>query len=267
MVTRVQVRSNVIPFHLSAKDGLDRDHPVVRNTPAEEPHRDRRLANSFPNLHGELLGQCRLPAGDLDHPLDGDALLIDFARHSLSFDSHMPTDYNTESVIDNNTPSVFGCRQTSRMAKAGKISEFWRRLTLARESCAPPKSMKQKDIGREYGVVQGAVTKWKTGGPEGKSMPDPDIVTAMAIDANVSFEWLWYSRGDMRSILATDPIVRRILEIANDLPDAESKLKVLEAAIAQQTLQIPAVAARYREAQDEARRLAQEPHSRRRQKT
>lgn len=267
MVTRVKVGSNVVPLHIPAKDGFNRNHPVVRHSPAEQPHGDARLPDSLAGQGCQLLGQRRLATCQLDNPLDGDTMLIDLAQDLLKLDCHMSPLYNTDSVIDNNTHSVFKARQTSRMPKAGKISEFWRRLTVARESCTPPRSMNQDDIAKEYGYAfQSAITKWKTGGPDGTSMPDPAVVTKMAIDYDVSFEWLWSGRGDMRPLPATHPIVRRIVEVTNSLPDDDAKIKVLEAAIAQQTLQIPAVAARFREVQDEAKKLLQRPAGKRRER-
>lgn len=174
----------------------------------------------------------------------------------------MRGEYNTSSVIGVNTPSVLRRVQTVDMPKSGKTTDFWKRLTLARTSCVPPKSMRQEDIRREYGYAhQSGVSKFSTGGTDGKSMPSPDVATRMALDANVNFNWLWAGQGDMRPLPATDPITKRVVEVLSALHDPEAKLKVLEAAIAQQVLQIPAVAQQYREAADEARRQAEQPPS------
>lgn len=203
-----------------------------------QPHGDMRLTNR--------------PVSDLGNTLSKSGLTAGFAdSFTKGFNVHKPDD-NTASVLPVNTRSVFFRRQTTAMPKPGRETDFWKRLTLARTTCNPPKSMLQKDLVKEYDVShQSAVTKWKTGGPDGTTIPRPEIVKQMAADAGVNFNWLFTGEGEMRSRPAPDPITDQILEALQELGH-EGKIEVLKEAIAQKTLQLPAVSLRIKEAQRQA---------------
>jgi hypothetical protein len=256
MVTRMKVGADVVALHCPTKNGLTRDHELRRNTPAEEPHRDARLANALASQNGQLLSQLCLSAGQFNHSLNSDpkGVVVEFRRKIDGVCGHMPQAFNTASVIDVNTRSVFAPGHTAGMARNGQTSDFWHRLALARTTCTPPKSMRQEDIAKDYeAAYQSTVTKWKTG----KSTPEPDTLKKMALDTNVNINWLWAGQGDMRPLPATDPIVLRLVEIVQALPDDASRLGVLEAALLRQaTMNNPTVAATLREAQDAARKAS-----------
>lgn len=142
------------------------------------------------------------------------------------------------------------------MPKQGKTTEFWERLTLARTTCKPALSMRQEDIAKDAGAkFQSAVTDWKTGGENGTTKPRPETAEKLARQANVSFEWLYTGRGEMRPRAAPDAITQQILEALDSLPP-DAKLEVLKAAFTQQTLMHPAVAAQMRQAERAAEQLA-----------
>jgi transcriptional regulator with XRE-family HTH domain len=163
----------------------------------------------------------------------------------------MGGNYNTVSVIGVNTRSAIGFGQTAYMARSGEISEFWRRFMTARRARDPSASARQEDIAKEYGVYQSSVTKWKTG----KSLPKPKKMREIAAKEGCTFEWLNSGDGDMRPAKATDPITRQVIEAMEALsPDA--KVEVLKAAIMQQTLQLPALAAQIEQANKTAEKLA-----------
>lgn len=125
----------------------------------------------------------------------------------------------------------------------------------ARTSAVPQLSMRQEDIAKDVGLAfQSAVTKWKTG----KGEPSFEVYCKLATQAGVAVEWLITGRGDMRPREATDPITAQVIE-ALDALKPEGKIEVLKAAITQQTLQHPAVAAQMRQAQKAAERLTKQP--------
>lgn len=241
MVTRVKVGSNVIALQLFTKIGegaLKRNHPLGRNPPAVNPHRNLRLANRSSGQLGQLSSDGDLPAGLVDRLLD-------------SSNTHMEATYNTSSVITVNTRSDNGLRQTKRMPRNAETSEFWRRLTAARSSCNPPLSMRQEDVARDAGMShQSAVTKWKTG----KGEPSFETYRRLATQTNVTVDWLITGRGEMRPRPTIDPITQQVLT-ALDVLNPTGKVEVLKAAITQQTLQHPAIAAQVREAQKAADKL------------
>lgn len=261
MVARVKIGSNVVAGDFPVHRLLAGDHHLGGDTVTSmNPHRNSRLPNSATSNECQLLGECRLTAGGSDHKIQagGQTGIVDFLKRKIG---HKPDHYNTLSVISVNTRSANKDGQTSFMPKQGKISEFWRRLTEARTTCVPPRSMRQEDIAKEYGMAyQSAVTKWKTGGPKGTSMPDPDIIRQMALDTNVNVNWLWAGQGDMRPLPATDAVVKEIVGAVNSLRTVESKVQVLRTAIAQQTLEDPAVAARLESATEKAAKALSTPN-------
>ena len=234
-LSRVEIGSNVISLDFALQRRLQRNHPLRRDSSAMQPHRDMGLTNTLSGNFTEPSRQGGLSTRLLD-------------RLPQPFNAHR-RDYNTDSVIDVNTRSVMGQRQTGRMPKAGKTTDFWRRLTLARTTCVPAKSMMQEDIAKDYGAAyQSTVTKWKTGGDEGSTKPRPEIVEEMALDTGVCFEWLYTGRGEIRPRPAPDELTMHIIDALSVLEPA-GRVAVLKAAIAQQTLELPAVAARINEAE------------------
>lgn len=266
MVTRVKVGSNVIPLVFPTKRRLNRDDPVVRDSTTEQPHRDARLTHTLSGHDRELVGERGLSARNLDSSLTAiTAGAFDIGLNSNGIGGHRDA-FNTASVIGVNTRSVFDAGQTLRMPRNGEISEFWHRLTQARSSCEPPKSMRQADIAKEYRGSeqnQSTVTKWKTG----KSMPEPETVVRMARDANVNVNWLWAGQGDMRPLPVTDPVVKEIVDAVNGLTSVDSKLQVLRAAVAQKALEEPGVAARLASAERTAKEFETNKHGRRQRST
>jgi hypothetical protein len=121
--------------------------------------------------------------------------------------------------------------------------------------------MRQEDIAKDYDAAhQSTVTKWKTG----KSKPEPDTVEKMALDTNVNVNWLWAGQGDMRPLPTTDPVVKEIVDAVNALKDVNSKVQVLRAAIAQQALESPSIAARLADAEQAAKAFENQKHPRQR---
>lgn len=256
VATWIKVGPKVVAIHFSslmvdlpAHDLLAGDNPLRRDTLAVDPHRDTGLADVRASDLGQLLGQSLLPARHLDHPLEGcqDGRAVDLGVH-------VDPDNNTGSVISANTRSVIAFPDNLRMGRGGgKTSEFWVRLTRARTTCDPPKSMLQTDIATEYKVRQSAVTKWKTGGDKGSTKPEPEVVERMAQDLGCSFEWLWWGRGEMRPKYM-DPITELAVEAMGELTTVEAKQEVVRAALAQRAMESPEVAARMRQAHREAER-------------
>jgi hypothetical protein len=159
----MKIGPDLVPTHAHCR--LARDYPIVRNSPTPHPHRDSRLFHRLPSQSGELVGKRGLASCGSDDRLytDNERVVRVIDGNLVGFGGHIQPPFNTESVIGVNTRSVFPNRQTAAMARSGEISEFWRRLTQARTSCNPPKSMVQADIARDYGVAgQSTVTKWKT---------------------------------------------------------------------------------------------------------
>jgi transcriptional regulator with XRE-family HTH domain len=242
MVARIKVGTNVIALQFLPKIGqsaLQWDHPLRRNATSVNPHRNLRLPDRLSSQFGEFCGDGDLPARSVDRLLN-------------SSDTHMQAHYNTASVIVNNTPSANAARQTWRMPRHAETTEFWRRLTAARSSHNPPLSMRQEDVARDAELShQSAVTKWKTG----KGVPSFETYRKLAIQANVTVDWLITGRGEMRPRPTIDPITQQVLT-ALDALNPTGKVEVLKAAITQQTLQHPAIAAQVREAQKAADKLS-----------
>lgn len=111
-------------------------------------------------------------------------------------DVSMRAEYNTVSVVHSNTRSVVEVGQTRRMARTTEESDFWRRLVQARTTAPRKLGVRQEDVARSTGKRQSAVTKWKTG----KALPTTDTVRALALEANVSFDWLLTGAGTMRRL-------------------------------------------------------------------
>lgn len=254
------------PLSLHPYCRLARDYPIVRDSPAEPPHRDPRLFHRLPGHDGQLVGKRGLATCCSDDRLytDNERVLSVIDGNLVGLGGHIRPAFNTESVIDVNTRSVFPETHNAHMARNGETSEFWKRLTLARTSCSPPKSMVQEDIARDYRVAgQSTVTKWKTG----KGKPTHDVLERMALDANVNINWLWAGQGDMRPLPVTDPVTRRVVEVLNTYSDQGERLKILEAALLQKAA-TPQVAQILKEAQAEAKEasadsLAPRPRRRR----
>lgn len=235
MVARIKIGPNVVAADFPVHRLFNRDHPLRRDNLSVQPHGHEGLANMALSDLAQPSCQGGLPARLLD-------------RFTEFVDGHK-ADYNTDSVMAVNTRCVIGTGQTVPMPKSGKISEFWRRLEAARTTCVPAKSMRQEDLAKDYGMsYQSAVTKWKTGGEAGDTKPRPEVVEAMARDCGVSFEWLWWGRGEMRARPELDPLTLEIIDATERLKPA-GKLEVLKAAITQETLQLPAVAARLQSAE------------------
>jgi hypothetical protein len=151
------------------------------------------------------------------------------------------------------------------MPKQGKTTEFWKRLTLARTTCKPPKSMIQDDIARDYDAAhQSTVTKWKTGGPKGDSMPSPAQIMKIALDTNVNVNWLWAGQGEMRPSRSVGYITMQIIEAVEEL-DEPAKFEVFKSAITQQAMRNPGVAERLSEVESyltkprDAKKAARKP--------
>lgn len=226
---RVEVGPDIRTLHLPLEHRLAGHDPLDGNATAMEPHRDLRLANRLASQGGEFLGELSLPTGDFDHALDGG---LEPLVHGGT-GSHMRAESNTGSVIDVNTRSVFRHGQTACMPRNGETSAFWERLTLARESCSPPKGMKQKDLMKDYSVSQAAVTKWKTG----KGKPKYSKIEEMALKANVNVNWLSAGQGEMRPLPAANPVVQQLVEVVNGLGNSEAQLEVLGFALGRRALQ------------------------------
>lgn len=237
MVTGIKVGSNVVTGNFPVHGSLKGDHPLRGDALTMEPHGDLGLTDLGTGQVCQLFGEGGLTLRDLNCSL----------KRS---DTHMEGDYNTASVMRVNTRSANSFGQTDSMARSGDTSEFWMRLAKARQTQSPPLSMRQEDLAKDYKVYQSAVTKWKTG----KSMPQPELIRAMALKHNVAFEWLNSGRGDMRPPKATDVITLQVIEAMERLTP-EAKVEVLKAAITQHALQMPAVAAQLEQAHKSAERL------------
>jgi hypothetical protein len=257
VVARIEVRSNVIALDLAAvrirqiSDGpLTGDGPVVGHAATVNPHGDSGLFDGLTCELGELGGKSDLPSRDTEQ------LCKPINQQIRGLSMHGGTENNTSGVIVATTSSVIPFPQTPPMARnGGKTSEFWLRLTEARTTRKRgPLSMLQTDIAKEYSVRQSAVTKWKTGGEKGTTKPEPDLVERMAEDADCAFEWLWWGRGPMRPNVPLDPVTQQVVEAMSKLDTIEHKRAVLVAALAQQQLQRPEVAARVKQAEKEAER-------------
>lgn len=204
---RVKIRSNVVAVDFSAKRRLDGDYPFSRDSLPVQPHGNMRLTNTTTGDLCQPGGETRLPTGLLDNCSESGN------RHA--------SDNNTDGVIDVNTRCVIRLMHTGGMPKRGNTTPFWERLTYARETCVPPKSMLQKDIAKEYGAAfQSTVTKWKTGGPDGKTSPDPNTVLKMAMDTGVDVNWLWSGRGVARQKIL-DPVTQQIVVALEQLEEHE----------------------------------------------
>lgn len=242
MVTRIKIGTNVIAGDFSAKRLLKRDNPLGRDGFSMQPHGDMRLADGTVCNFTQALGESGLTAGFGNRFTE----FGDCTGHEVH--------HNTDSVMLVNTRSVSESRQNSGMPKPEKETDFWKRLTMARTTCSPPKSMLQRVLVKEYPEFashQSTVTKWKTGGENGSTQPRPEVVRKLAADTGVNFNWLFSGEGEMRSRPTPDSITEQILEAINSLT-LEGKIEVLKSAIAQQTLQLPAVLARIQEAQRKA---------------
>lgn len=169
---------------------------------------------------------------------------------------------NTRSVIAVNALSVNEVAHNLDVPAAAKTSQFWDRLTKARTTHNPPMTMNQKAIAKETGMAfQSAVTKWKTGGPDGSSMPRPEIVLELARRAKCSFEWLYSGEGEMRPRYISDPVVQHILDAVEKL-EPEGRIEVFKAAVMQKTLEQPLLAEQMRAAYALAEKITK-PYSRR----
>jgi hypothetical protein len=254
LLTGVEIGPNVIACDFAAKRLLNRDYPLRRNRSAMQPHGDMRLTNGLASQLSEPGSHSVLAAG-----------LLDCRPKALDGFGH-GTNHNTDSVIRVNTHSVVGALQTSGMPREDRETDFWKRLKAARTTCNPPKSMLQRVLVKEYpefAAHQSTVTKWKTGGEDGTTMPRPEVVLKMAADTGVNFNWLFSGEGEMRSQPTPDSITQQIIEAVHALP-LPGKIEVLKEAIAQQTIQLPAVAARIQEAQRQAEaKTATKRHKRR----
>jgi transcriptional regulator with XRE-family HTH domain len=187
--------------------------------------------------------------------MDDSLKRLDFMVGSNVIGVHQDEQNNTQGVIDVNTRSVVAIRQNPPMARnGGKTSEFWERLVEARRTHKPALPTTQESIAQELDVWQTAVSKWKTGGDDGKAKPEPEKVELLAARAQVSFEWLYWGKGEMRPAPPIDPVAREVIERMSTLLSHDAKVQVLKAAVAQQELERPEVAARLRNAQKEAER-------------
>lgn len=213
----IKVGTNVIAAKFPIHRLFDGDYPLRGDSLAMEPHGDTRLPNTKAGQFTQPSGQCSLSAGLINCLSEGGNV-------------HAPN-YNTDSVISVNTRCVMRPLQTKEMPKRANTTDFWKRLTLARETCNPPKSMRQADIAKEYDAAyQSTVTKWKTGGPNGDSMPEPDKVLKMALDCNVNVNWLWAGQGEMRP-KQIDPVVEQLIQATERL-DYDEKVGLLKDALA-----------------------------------
>lgn len=220
MVSRVQIGPNVVTTDFSANRSLKRDDPFGWNTPAMQPHRNMGLPN-WP-VRGTPSQLCQSSS---HNGLTADL----FDRLAQGSDAH-DLNYNTVSVIDVNARSVIRSGQTKRMPKKGRETPFWKRLKLARTTCKPSKSMRQEDIRKDYGAAhQSTVTKWKTGGEKGTTLPGPETILMMALDTDVSADWLWSGRGEMRR-RNLDAVTVKILDALEQLEPLE-KEDILKEAI------------------------------------
>ena len=244
VIARIEVGSNVIALQFPTQQrqrSLERDHPLRGDPPTEDPHRNLRLPHRLPCELGELRRHDELPSDLINRLLD-------------PLNAHMEPIYNTGGVIAVNTRSAKAFAQTREMARTGEISDFWLRLTKARSIQKSPLGMRQEDIAAEWKVRQSAVTKWKTG----KSVPQPELVREMALRYDVMFDWLYTGRGDMRPPRTTDPITLQVIE-AMEVLRPDGRVEVLKAALTQQTMQIPAVAAQVAKARETAEQMAKPP--------
>lgn len=245
-VPRIDIRPDLESFQRPLDRRLTQDDPLGRNAAAVQPHGDLRLTDALAGEGSQLVRQSGLPASKIDDPLhSGCETLVEVGLGGR----HTRLGFNTVSVIAVNTGSVFGRGQTACMPRNGKTSAFWERLTLARTTCSPPKSMTQKDLAREYQGSerrQSTVTKWKTG----KSMPDPDTIVQMALETNVNVNWLWAGQGDIRPLPVTNRVVQQLVEVVNALGNSDAQLEVLRSALAERALKhSPEDAARLAEAE------------------
>lgn len=241
MVTRIEIGTNVISGNFPLQDGFQRDDPLRRNTLSVEPHRNVRLANTLAGKVRELFSHHDLPTSITDR--------LSKPREHMS--CHMEGNHTTVGVIGVNTRSSIGIGQTAGMARTGDISDFWRRFTAARAAYKSDLPTRQEDVAKEWGVRQSAVTKWKTG----KSHPDPGVLRGISNKYNVCYEWLDSGRGPMRPLKALDPIVNQVID-AMDALSPDGKVEVLKAALTQQALQIPSLAAQVKQAQRTAEQLS-----------
>lgn len=241
----MEVGPNLVPTHAHGR--LARNHPIVRNSPAPPPHRDARLFHRLPSQSGQLLGKRGLTSCSSDDRLytDNERVVRVIDGNLGGFGGHIRPAFNTESVIAVNTRSVFDETHNARMARNGETGEFWKRLTQARTTCNPPKSMVQADIAKDYGVAgQSTVTKWKTD----KGMPHYKVVKKIALDTNVNINWLLAGQGEMRPLPTLDPVTQRVVEVMAGLPSDQARIRVLESALLQRE-STPAVAQILREAE------------------
>lgn len=85
----------------------------------------------------------------------------------------------------------------------------------------PPAGKNRQDIlGKRYGVSQKAARKWLVG----EGFPDTAISIRMAMDANVSYDWLMTGRGQTEvaeyseEVSSDLPIARRVIFTADGEP-------------------------------------------------
>lgn len=135
-----------------------------------------------------------------------------------------------------------GSARVDVMGKNGPTSEFWKRLTNARDEARL--SRDQEAIAKELGVWQSAVTKWKTG----KGLPTLSKAIEIANRADVCVEWLLTGRGPRRPGAVDDPKLARLIGLWDKLLP-ETADEVLSFAIFKRASQNQSAANRIREIQ------------------
>jgi hypothetical protein len=232
----IQIGSQLVSLDSEIDGGFARNDPLRRDSAAVDPHRNCGLPDSLARSFGELRSKGDLASGRINKSLD--------------WFTHDRED-NTHGVISAITRSGIFRRHNLDVPKQSKSTDFWMRLSQASAACQPPISMRQKDLAAECKVYQSAVTKWKTGGDDGKTKPRPAIIEALAKKRNVTFEWLNSGQGQMRPVEGVDRVTQLILDALRPLNE-QSKREVLIAAYGQQQLQNPVIAAQLKEAQRDA---------------
>lgn len=135
---------------------------------------------------------------------------------------HSARGYPTSTAHGPKTTTTFGIRSTTRsssemahnadMAKKREESEFYRRLKEAVRA-RYKRDLSQVELGRKYGVSQGAVSKWALGG-----LPNLDTVIRIAKDTRYCVEWLLTGRGPKHPGGDLDPEQQELLALYHDDP-------------------------------------------------
>jgi transcriptional regulator with XRE-family HTH domain len=116
------------------------------------------------------------------------------------------------------------------MAKSGDTSEFWKRLTKARQR--KNLSMDQGDIAKELELYQSAVTKWKTG----KGLPILANAIKLALASDVCVEWLLTGRPPEHCGLGVDAELAKLVAIWDTLLPETAK-EIVAYAVYRQSIQ------------------------------